>query len=320
MAKTRADFWPSMAKSGGKCPFGRHLYFGHLWQFALFPPSAQTSKLLLVNIMPPDTQGNDIPLLVRELEQGNLAALSRLLTLAAAGHRDASLASALENVPKVSRPVIALTGSGGVGKSSLLGGLATHFAERGERVGVLACDPESPVTGGALLGDRCRIVGASASERIFVRSLATAPGQQGVAQNVGLMLDVMNRFGFDRLFIETVGAGQGDIAVRFVADVVVLVLQPQTGDELQWEKAGILEIADIVVINKSDLPGADQTVAEVTRQLPATSAPGIPIVKTSIARREGIEDLCRIIESVSASSNRFNTATKRRTIATRVEL
>jgi LAO/AO transport system ATPase len=309
-----------MAKSGGKCPFGRHLYFGHLCQFALFPPSAQSSKLLLVNIMPPDTLGNDIPLLVRELEQGNRAALSRLLTLAAAGRHSAPLAAALENIPRGSRPVVALTGSGGVGKSSLLGAVATHFAERGQRIGVLACDPESPLTGGALLGDRCRIVSPSASERIFVRSLATVAGQQGIAQNIDLMLAVMNGFGFDRLFIETVGAGQGDIAVRGVADVVVLVLQPQTGDELQWEKAGILEIADIVVINKSDLPGADQTVAEVTRQLPATSAPGIPIVKTSIARREGIEDLYRIIESVSASSNKSNTATMRRTIATRVEL
>ena len=151
------------------------------------------------------------------------------------------------SLPKSTAPVIALTGSGGVGKSSLLGALAAHFAERGERVGVLACDPESPITGGALLGDRCRIAGDSASERIFIRSLATGSGQQGIAQNIDLMLDVMKRFGFDRIFVETVGAGQGDIAVRWVADIVVLVLQPQTGDELQWEKAGILEIADIVV-------------------------------------------------------------------------
>src|SRR3972149_4238418 len=105
--------------------------------------------------MPPDMQGSDIPTLVRQLEHGNRAALSRLLTLAAAGQNCASLAAALQNLPKGASPVVALTGSGGVGKSSLLGALATHFAERGERVGVLACDPESPVTGGALLGDRC---------------------------------------------------------------------------------------------------------------------------------------------------------------------
>jgi len=255
--------------------------------------------------MPSDTQRTDIPTLVRQLQQGNRAALSRLLTLATAGNQPAALAAALKNLPHGSPPVIALTGSGGVGKSSLLGALATHFAERGERVGVLACDPESPLTGGALLGDRCRIAGGSASERVFIRSLATVSGQQGLAQNIELLLDVMKAFGFDRIFIETVGVGQGDIAVRSVADVVVLVLQPQTGDELQWEKAGILEIADIVVINKSDLTGSEQTVAEVTQQLHATAGPVIPVVKTSVARNEGLEEFCRVLESVSVSPNRF---------------
>jgi LAO/AO transport system ATPase len=249
-----------------------------------------------INIMPRSTHSDDTRNLVRQLEQGNRAALARLLTLAAAGSDDDVLAAALTGLPRSAAPVIALTGSGGVGKSSLLGVLATHFAERGEHVGVLACDPESPITGGALLGDRCRIAGAAASERIFIRSLATGSGQQGIAQNIDLMLDVLKAFGFDRIFVETVGAGQGDVAVHFVADIVVLVLQPHTGDELQWEKAGILEIADIVVINKSDLPGADQTVAEVTQQLQATAGQGIPVVKTSIARAEGVEELCRVIE------------------------
>ena len=159
-------------------------------------------------------------------------------------------------------------------------------ADRGERVGILACDPESPITGGALLGDRCRIAGDAASERIFVRSLATASGQQAIAPNIELMLGLMKVFGFDRIFIETVGAGQGDIAVRRVAEVVVLILQPQTGDELQWEKAGILEIADVVVVNKSDLPGADRTVADVTQQLQAATGQVTPVLKTSIARNE----------------------------------
>jgi LAO/AO transport system ATPase len=247
------------------------------------------------------TQSNDIPILVHQLQQGNRAALSRLLTLAAMGQLAASLKVALKNLPKSSAPVVALTGSGGVGKSSLLGALTTHFAERGESVGVLACDPESPLTGGALLGDRCRIAGDSASEQIFIRSLATVSGQQGIAQNIELMLGVIKAFGFDRIFVETVGAGQGDIAVRWVADIVVLVLQPQTGDELQWEKAGILEIADIVVVNKADLPGADRTVAEVTQQLQATEGPRTPVVKMSIARREGIEELCHVVEWSTAN-------------------
>jgi LAO/AO transport system ATPase len=246
---------------------------------------------------------HDISHLVGELERGNRTALARLLTLAAANQDRATLAAALKNVSKKSPPVIALTGSGGVGKSSLLGAVAAHFVERGERIGVLACDPESPLTGGALLGDRCRIAGTSASERLFIRSLSTPAGQQGVAENIDVMLDIMKAFGFDRIFVETVGAGQGDVAIRQLADVVVLVLQPQTGDELQWEKAGILEIADMVVVNKSDLPGADTTVAEVSQQMHATDDARIPVVKTSIARDEGLEELCRVIESLAVSPN-----------------
>ena len=134
---------------------------------------------------------------------------------------------------------------------------------------------------------------------MFIRSLSTAAGQQGIATNIKCMLDVMQSFGFDRIFIETVGAGQGDVAVRTVADVVVLVLQPQTGDELQWEKAGILEIADMIVVNKSDLPGSEQTIAELTKQLHSTPGPAVPVLATSVARSEGIEELCNAVQSLA---------------------
>ena len=153
------------------------------------------------------------------------------------------------------------------------------------------------MTGGALLGDRCRIAGDIATGRVFVRSLPTPSGQQGIAPNIELMLDLMKSFGFDRIFIETVGAGQTDTAIRRMADMVVLVVQPQTGDELQWEKAGILEIADIVVVNKSDLPGADQTIADIKQQLHISKEPAIPVVKTSVARQQGIDDLCHTLDS-----------------------
>jgi LAO/AO transport system ATPase len=244
-------------------------------------------------------QRDDVQNLVRQLMQGDHAALSRLLTLASAGQVAPASPHALASLSQTATPVIALTGSGGVGKSTLLGALASHFAERGRRVGVLACDPTSPITGGALLGDRCRIAGTTASERVFIRSLATASGQQGIAQNIELMLDVMKAYGFDRIFVETVGAGQGDTAVRDVADYVVLVLQPQMGDDLQWEKAGILEISDVVVVNKSDLPGADQMVADVTGQQHPNAGKTVPVLKTSVARNEGIEELCRAIEAVT---------------------
>lgn len=246
--------------------------------------------------MSADAQRDDIPNLVQRLEQGDRAALSRLLTFAAADYECEAVAAAIGNRSRESPSVIALTGSAGVGKSSLLGALTAHLAAQGERIGVLACDPESPVTGGALLGDRCRIVPAAVNDRVFVRSLSTVSGQQGIAPHIELMVELMRAFGFDRVFIETVGAGQGDVAVRRVADVVVLAVQPQSGDELQWEKAGILELADVVVVNKSDLPGADRVVADVTQQL---NTSGVPVVKTSVARGEGIEELCGAIEEVS---------------------
>jgi LAO/AO transport system ATPase len=242
---------------------------------------------------------DDVTSLVRRIEKADRAALARLLSLAAADQNVATLNAALKSLPKNSTPVIALTGSGGVGKSSLLGELTAQFAGRGGRIAVLACDPESSVTGGALLGDRCRITGDNASDRVFVRSLPTPSGQQGVAPNIELLLDLMKSFGFDRIFIETVGAGQTDTAIRRVADTVVLVVQPHTGDELQWEKAGILEIADIVVVNKSDLPGAEQTIADISQQLHTSQEPPIPVVSTSVARQQGIDDLCRTLDSVS---------------------
>lgn len=253
--------------------------------------------------MPGRRQHADLQTLVQELRQGHRAALSRLLTLAGEIEDKSSFSAALDGLPETAAPIIAITGSAGVGKSSLLGALAAHFAARGERVGVLACDPTSPVTGGALLGDRCRIAGAATTDRIFIRSLAANSGDQGIAKNITVMLSAMKRFGFERIFVETVGTGQGDVAVRRVADIVVLVIQPQAGDDLQWEKAGILEIADVVVVNKADLPGADRTIAEVSNQLHSPAAKPIPVLATSVARNQGIEELCRVIDTVQEGTS-----------------
>ncbi len=252
--------------------------------------------------MPRPRNRNDLPTLVARLSQRDRGALARLLTFAASRTQHSELIAALASATTHASPVIAMTGSGGVGKSSLVGCLSNHFASRGEAVGVLACDPQSPVTGGALLGDRCRIVNSEFADRVFVRSLSTASGHQGVAQNLALMLLAMQVYGFDRIFVETVGIGQGDIAVRDLADIVVLVIQPQTGDELQWEKAGILEVVDLVVVNKSDLAGADQTIRDVKQQLHSPPLRAIPVISTSIAKREGIETLCLEIDQVLRKS------------------
>jgi LAO/AO transport system ATPase len=237
---------------------------------------------------------SNVSSLVERLKAGDRGALARLLTPAAAGVDCSQLLTDVDNNATRKSPIVALTGGGGVGKSSLLGALVAYYAARGEMVGVLACDPESSITGGALLGDRCRIAGNALPERVFIRSLSTPPGQQGLAAHIDIMLKLMQAFGFDRLFVETVGAGQGDVAVRSIADVVVLVLQPQTGDDLQWEKAGVLEIADILVVNKGDLPGSERTVTDVLEQVRFTQDK-MKVIKTSVARNEGIAELCELI-------------------------
>ncbi len=240
---------------------------------------------------PPD----DLESLLTRLSQQDRGALSRLLSLISQGTTTDQIAAGLAKLAARPTPVIAFTGSGGVGKSSLLNALSTYLQQQGKTIGILACDPESPVTKGALLGDRCRITSNGSHERIFLRSLSTTSGQQGVAERLDIMLAAMRTFGFDCVLMETVGAGQGDTAVRDLADVLVLVLQPQTGDELQWEKAGQLEVADVVAVNKSDLPGADTVIADLRHQV------DVPVVKVSVARNEGIAELWQTIEDCEQS-------------------
>jgi LAO/AO transport system ATPase len=220
-------------------------------------------------------------------------ALSRALTLASRGELGAQLAQFA-----VERParVLAFSGSGGVGKSSLIGRMVEWLRQRGETVAVLACDPESAVTGGSLLGDRVRISPPGADPGVFIRSLATPAGRQAVAPNLNLMIRVLRDYGFQNIILETVGAGQGDTAVRALADVLVVLLQPETGDELQWEKAGLLEVADVVVVHKSDLPGAEKVEAQVREQLNLPGSRPVPVISASANRREGIDQIWNAVQ------------------------
>jgi len=196
------------------------------------------------------------PLLER-FKSGDRLALARLLSLAARGERVEEILSSLGESKAPAR-VVAITGAGGVGKSTLTGKLIESVRASGKKVAVLACDPQSPLSGGALLGDRFRMPAHADDDGVFIRSLAAAGGQGAMASHLGAMIRLAESFGFDVVLVETVGAGQGDTAVRGLVDVLVLLLQPETGDDLQWEKAGLLEVADIVAIHKSDLPGADR--------------------------------------------------------------
>ncbi len=181
--------------------------------------------------------------------------------------------------------IIGVTGSPGVGKSSFIARLGRQLRDRGKTVAVVAVDPSSPVTGGALLGDRLRMMSAKPDEGFFVRSLSSGPVQGGLGPHCREIVDLLRGFGFDFVLVETVGAGQADVAIRDLADEVVLLLMPDSGDSVQFSKAGIMEIAGCFVLNKCDLPGADATNA----QLLSAVADHRPIWKVSTIRDEGFD-------------------------------
>jgi LAO/AO transport system kinase len=238
------------------------------------------------------------PLLERFRRRDRLA-LAHLLTLIACDEQVESIREALPRDAGPGRSV-AITGSGGVGKSTLTGKLIELLRSREQTVAVLACDPESALTGGALLGDRVRMPSRSDDPGVFIRSLAAPSGHEGIAAHLDLMIRLLQAFGFGVVLLETAGAGQGDTAVREVADVVVLLLQPETGDELQWEKAGLLEVADVVVIHKADLPGAERVEAQVRDLLNLPGCRGVPVLRASSSKGRGVEELWRMIEALPA--------------------
>lgn len=234
--------------------------------------------------------------LVNRLGQGDRSALARLLSLAARGQAQAEIAAALPTTTPAR--VVAFTGSGGVGKSTLIGKLIDKARALGQRVAVLACDPESPLTHGAILGDRFRM-GAAADDGVFIRSLATPGGHGAVAEHLPTLIRLLETFGFDLIFVETVGSGQGDVSVRQLAVVVVLLLQPEAGDDIQWEKAGVLEVADVIAVHKADLPGAEQTAAQVQASLALSHAP-TPVILVSSKSGNGIDELFQAIRQHSS--------------------
>ena len=228
--------------------------------------------------------------LLQRFRRHDRLALSRLLSLLARGEHVAEILAALGPVERRAR-VVAVTGSGGVGKSTLVGRLIGAARKHGQSVAVLACDPQSPLSGGALLGDRFRMPDRADDDSVFIRSLAAASGRGAVAGNLAAMVGLMEAFGFDVVLIETVGAGQGDVTVRELADVVVLLLQPETGDDLQWEKAGVLEVADVIVIHKADLPAAGYVEAQVRAMLALSGREPPPVLRVSARTGAGVEDL-----------------------------
>jgi len=218
------------------------------------------------------------------------AGLARAMSWVAAGR-----GAELNHLPAVDWPTvrIGITGSAGVGKSTLIGRLAGALLERKHRVGVIAIDPTSPITGGSLLGDRLRMMSAEPREGLFVRSLSSAGQTGGLGPHCEEISRLLTAAGYPIVLIETVGAGQNDTEVRKLADEVLLLVMPGAGDAVQFAKAGVVEIATGFVVNKADLPGADTTI----RQLRDAIDNSRPIWGVSSLRGEGLDPLCDWIEA-----------------------
>lgn len=230
--------------------------------------------------------------LAEEAKRGNVRAIARLISLVENDDQEWSAALQFLNGTGNPATVIGITGYPGAGKSTLVNQLVRIYRGQGKKVGIIAVDPSSPKTGGALLGDRIRMQERANDPGVFIRSMATRGYQGGLARATGEVVNVLRATGYQIILIETVGVGQGEVEVSRVADIIVAVLAPGLGDEVQALKAGLLEIADIVVVNKKDLQGSDQTLKHLEEWVPrviptkAITGEGVDCVVTAIAALE----------------------------------
>ena len=227
---------------------------------------------------------------------GDRRALAKLLTIAEEG----GPVHAYDRKPSW---ILGITGPPGAGKSTLIDRLASSWSDKGEKIAILAVDPSSPVSGGALLGDRARMVFSDPS-KIYFRSVSSRGSSGGISNGVRRMVEVLQSLGWDRILIETVGAGQGEFAIASVADRVMLVEGPDRGDILQAEKAGILEIADIIACNKSDLPGSQESVNSIKEGLSLSE--GAPeVISVSALKGSGLDDLMESLDQITPNPDRL---------------
>jgi LAO/AO transport system kinase len=255
--------------------------------------------------------------LAAAIRAGDRRALARGLTLVENGAPTAAaLLAALGAGPGAHR--IGVTGPPGAGKSTLVSALVTAWRAEGRRVGVLAVDPSSPFTGGALLGDRVRMLGHSGDDGVFIRSLASRGALGGLAPGIYDAADLLAAAGFDPVVVETVGVGQGEVEICRVADTTVVVLAPGAGDVVQGMKAGLLEIGDILVVNQADRDGAGALVTALQSAAALREAPAPPILRTVATTGEGLAALRAALDARAAADG--EALARRRLVRARARL
>jgi LAO/AO transport system kinase len=235
--------------------------------------------------------------LVSEMLSGSIVALSRLMSMVE--KEDQSVPEIMDLIrPHLKKAYcIGITGFSGVGKSTLINALTALIRKKGLSVGILAVDPSSIKTGGAILGDRIRMQQHASDNEVFIRSMATRGSYGGLSRATSSMVKLLDAFGKDIIIVETIGVSQIDVEIRRIADTVVLVMVPQTGDSIQFIKSGVMEIADIIVVNKAE--NDEKMIHDLRETLSLFMSDDnweVPIVATKALENQGIEELYEQIE------------------------
>jgi GTPase len=243
---------------------------------------------------------NDEIKLVDKMLKGDRVALGRLMTLAESRHHSLPGILGRINSSAYDSYVIGITGPPGAGKSTITDKLITQYRAQGERVGVIAVDPSSPFSGGSILGDRVRMHEHAMDDGVFIRSLSSRGLSGGLARSVSEMIKLYGAFAMDYVIVETVGVGQTELQIMDIADTVVVVLVPEAGDSVQTMKAGLMEIADVFVVNKADRDGAKVLASEIKSIISIKSYKDLwepPVLLTSAHVNEGIAELKNQVEA-----------------------